>query len=178
MSGPLASGSNATVTMSGFDPPQLGDDRRDVLVHRGLFGEDVARVEAQPQVADVLALPAEIAPEALGLPLAAHPLELLDVLGVLLAGIGLDEVILQLGDAAVHVLQEVLAEQLDQVAQHPAGAALGLLVLVPGGHAVEVLPDVAVALDGVALGEVALFQQGFELRRCRGSGAGSRSGPA
>ena len=96
---------------------------------------------------DVLALPAVVAPHAFGLPLAAHALEPLDSLGVLLAGIGRGEVLLQFDHAAIHVLQGVHIEQLDQISQHAAGAALGLVVLVVGGHAVEVLPHVAIAVD-------------------------------
>ena len=79
MSGPLASGSNATVITSGSIRSSSATIGGTSCAIVGSFGEDVARVEAQPQVPDVLTLPAEIAPQAFGLPFAAHALEPLDV---------------------------------------------------------------------------------------------------
>ena len=80
-------------------------------------------------------------------------------------------------DAAVHVLQRVLVEQLDEISQHAPGASLGLVVLVVGGHAVEVLPHVAVAVDHVVAGEVVLLQQSLEVGRAEESSQAGHLAP-
>ena len=59
------------VGSSGFQEPRIGGTSRSTV---GVGGENVAGVKAQPQVVDVRALPAEVAPQALGLPFAAHAL--------------------------------------------------------------------------------------------------------
>ena len=106
---------------------------------------------------DILALPAVIAPEAFGFPFAAHTLELLDVLGVLLPGVDHCEVVFQFSDSAFHVVQETVIEQFDEIAEHAACTTFGFVVFVLCGYAIKVLPNVTVAIGRVALGEIAFF---------------------
>ena len=124
---------------------QFVNNWKHIRVHARLAREDISRVEAQTQMPYVLALPAVIAPEALGLPFAAHSLELLDVLGILLAGIHRREIVLQLRDAHFHVAEEALVEQLDKIAEHTPRTAFGLVVLILRGDTVVRAEDVVYA---------------------------------
>mmetsp|Transcript_17994 Transcript_17994/g.63217 ORF Transcript_17994/g.63217 Transcript_17994/m.63217 type:complete len:511 (+) Transcript_17994:239-1771(+) len=123
-------------------------DRKHVAVVRGLRGEDVGRVETQSQVRDVGELPADVAPDALGLELTARPLQGLHLGDVLLARVAA----LEVGAQLTHPRQQRRSIRLDDlpidVAEVVNEAARGALVpqlSVCGSDSVQEFPDVTAA---------------------------------
>jgi hypothetical protein len=87
---------------------------------RRFLCEDFAGVEAQAQVAYRFTAPAEIAPEAVRLPLPAHPLQPLDVGQVLLPRVLGFEIADQLFDSVLEALAILLFVQFHHVSVQPS----------------------------------------------------------
>mmetsp|Transcript_99353 Transcript_99353/g.289977 ORF Transcript_99353/g.289977 Transcript_99353/m.289977 type:complete len:424 (-) Transcript_99353:1313-2584(-) len=131
-----------------LDPLHQVQDGHDVALVRGLWREDVSRVEAEPQVRDVRQLPADVAPDALGLELAAGALQGLDQRLVLLAGVLAPEVLAQLCHAheeRAGVRRRVVAVDGAEVGRKAAGSTLVAELVIGRRDAVEELPDVSPA---------------------------------
>ncbi len=116
-------------------------------------------------MADIETLPAEVAPQRFGLPLATHTLETLDRFGILAARIDTVEIVLQLGHPIADGREIVFVVHFHQVAEQASCSPFRPHFVVASGDPVEILPDIPIASLLVFGFEVVLAIQIAELGR-------------
>ena len=105
----------------GFDSLDEFKDRDHIPMHVRFLGKNIALIEAEPQRIDSRGLNSKVGPQKLNFPFAQHPLQGLDIRGILGSCILGREILIQVLCLETESRNIRRAVQFNEIAQCPAG---------------------------------------------------------